>query len=223
MTDIEDFDSSTAGAWRRFQARLAHHLAAMEDDDLLLIEVEVAKEDEAGAAPYVQFCGWGAGHLRCEVASNNYLAPAHRLAAEAEEDLVALGFETPTWSSEDDADSGPANYWIDVETDEADRVAVMVVRALRDVYGAAHPAFLTGHPFDDAGSHAAPGAVPEVTAAYPLDGPDHLRRLVDDALTPFFGHEPVHDDDGDIPMDCGPVMTYVRVLDDRPVVRIFAC
>ena len=91
-----DLERSAAEAWRRFQSRLADHLAGMEEDDLLLVEAEsTLTEDAAGAAPYIQVCGWGDQMLRGEVVSNNYLADSCRLDEQAETALVELGFSRP--------------------------------------------------------------------------------------------------------------------------------
>jgi hypothetical protein len=219
----EELDSSTAAAWRTFQARLADYLVEMGDDDLLLLEAESGDERE-GAAPYVQFCGWGIGQLRCEAVSNHYLAQPHQMDGGAQGQLVELGFQPPAWCGNDTSNS--ENFWLDAETSEADRLAVIAVRALRDVYGVTHPAFLTGHPLNDEDGPIEVATVPTADAAiavYPSEGFDQLQQLVDDALTPWLGHPTVHDEDGDIPIDCGAVVVFVRVLPDRPVVRLFAC
>lgn len=231
--DSTELDSSTAKAWTRFQARLADHLHEMEEDDLLLLEVESSLEDDDGAAPYVQFCAWGADQLRCEAVSNGYLGEVHRLGSSDTDALQRLGFAPPTHEPHGEADEGSANFWVDADVDEADRLAVMAVRALRDVYGVMHPAFLDGLPDDEVavieqgdsplGEPDLSGDSEEAPAVYPVDGPEHLEFLVDLVLKPVLGHEPVHDDDGDIPIDCGDVVVFVRVLKDKPIIRLFAC
>ena len=219
-----DWEGQTAAAWTAFQARLADHLSEMTEDDLLLLEVESGSESD-GAAPYVQFCAWGSGQLRCEAVSNHYLAVAHRLDKAARARLRALGFERP---ERGDVSTSCKNYWVDLDASEVDRLAVMAVRALRDVYGVVHPAFLMGDPIvDDVPAEppalsTTPGRGDHV-AVYPVDGFDQLKELVDDALTPWLGHPPVHDEDDDIPVDCGDAVVFVRVLPDKPVVRLFAC
>src|SRR3954469_13974739 len=75
-----DLDRSTERAWSRFQARLADHVAEMDDDEVLVISADSAVDPEAeGAAPYVQFCAWGGTLVRSEVSSNAFLADEVRL------------------------------------------------------------------------------------------------------------------------------------------------
>ena len=139
-----DLAEEVERAWTAFRARLADRLAELEDDDSLLIEVETGvDEDELeGAAPYLQFMGWGGDLVRAEVASNVFLDERCRLGDEEQEQLVGLGWLAPTYDPDDETDSGSPNFYVDVERREADRLAVMVVGALRDAFGCAHPAFL---------------------------------------------------------------------------------
>lgn len=230
-----DLDRSTARAWSKFQARLADHVADMQDDDILLVEAEsAADEDEAdGSAPYVQFCAWGEEFVRCEVSSNDYLATEHLLDPAAVETLTALGWSAPTCGRDDD-DPGEesANFYLDVDRSHVDRLAVMTVKALRDVFGVAHPVFLSAGNLTDDDEPAPDLGVPasqaisepdpdELIAVSPRDR-EHLRALVDDALTPFFGHVPEHDDDGDIPVVSGSGLVFVRVLEGVPAIQMFA-
>ena len=97
----EDFDlaGDVDQAWGRFRGRLADRIATMEEDECLLIEMEVgADEDELeGAAPYVQFMGWGGedGCVRAEVVSNHYLDERFSLADRDEALLGELGWLAP--------------------------------------------------------------------------------------------------------------------------------
>jgi hypothetical protein len=227
MRENEAFevDRAAAQAWVRFQAGLGDRLAEMAEDDVLVVEAMVG-EKNAGAAPYVQFCAWGEGMLRGEVASNHVLMEARELDDAGERALEEIGYGAPTYGPDDEADGGSLNFHVDLPQDEADRLAVMSVRALRDVFGVAHPALLTG---DLAGGPTAPEEpaaaerTDEPIAAYPDGGHEALTALVDRALTPYFGHEPRHDDDGDIPVDLGGTVLFVRVHESVPVVELFAC
>jgi hypothetical protein len=215
-------------AWSRFQARLGDHLAAMEQDDLLVVDVIGTEEDEGGALPYLQFSAWGDGMLRGEVSSNHVLAASRQLDAGGEAAVEALGFAGPTYGRDDEPDSGSLNFHVDLQQTEADRLAVMSVRALRDVFGVLDPAFLEAEGLTADPPVAVPPSVggvspDEPAAVFPRDGAEQLRELVDEALTPYFGHVPEHDDDGDIPVEVGDTFLYVRVHEEMPVVEIFGC
>jgi hypothetical protein len=215
-------------AWSSFQARLGDHLAAMEQDDVLVVEVLGTEEDEGGALPYLQFCAWGDGMLRGEVSSNHVLTASRQLDAGGEAAVEALGFAGPTYGRDDEPDSGSLNFHVDLGRTEADRLAVMSVRALRDVFGVLDPAFLEAEGLTADAPVAVPPSVggvspDEPAAVFPRDGAEQLRELVDEALTPYFGHVPEHDDDGDIPVEVGDTCLYVRVHEEIPVVEIFGC
>ena len=209
-----------------FRTRLADHVAAMEDDEVALVEAEsTVDEEDAGTAPYVQFCAWGKDLVRCELSSNAYLAAEHRLDDEQTNALVALGWLVPTVGQHDEADSGSTNFFVDAERNQADRLAAMTVHALRDVFGVRHPAFLTSEHLDTVGvSDAGPTddpAVEEVLAVQP-DDRDHLSALVDQALVPVFGGLPEHDEDDDVPVPHRSGLVWVQVMQDAPVVHLFS-
>jgi len=218
-----DWAPGTAAAWRAFQALLADRLAELAEDAVVLLEAESATQED-GAPPYVQF--WrSAGRLRCEAASNHSLAQSHRLDEASESALLQLGFAPPGSADEE---SGSLNFSIEAGCDEGDRLAVLGVTALRDVYAVPHPAFLTGDRLVDdsevpTGAAEQAGETSGEPAVYPVHGPEHLQRLVEEALTVFLGHPPEHDEDGDIPVTSDDVTAFVSVLPDRPVVRVLAC
>jgi hypothetical protein len=219
-------DRATAAAWRAFQAELADRLAAMETDEVLVVDVLAGREPEAGATPYVQFCAWGEGMLRGEVASNHVLTSGCELDEVGERALRELGYDAPTYGPADEPDAGSLNFHVDLPKEQADRLAVMSVRALRDVFAVVHPALLDGDVVADApaelgASERAQGD--EAPATFPHGGHEELTELVDAALTPYFGHPPRHDDDGDIPVDLGDTALFVRVCETVPVIEMFAC
>jgi hypothetical protein len=223
--DWEDLEASTAQAWTEFRQRLADRLAEAGDDDVLLIEVETGvDEDELeGAAPYVQFVAWGEGMLRAEVASDHYLDERYALSLDDELVLTGMGWSEPAYDEDGDAVPGKENFHLDGSQREADRVAVMAVRALREVFGCPHPAFLAADGLDLA-DRPSPGPTPvdrEAEATYP-DDRDHLQALVDAALEVMFEGPGRHDEDGDLPINCGQSVVFVRVLDDQPAVEIFS-
>ena len=222
MSEYADFDldRSVSRAWKGFQARLADYLVGMTDEDSLVINVVAGDEPASGSAPYVQFAGFGGDHVRGEVCGNRYLAVEYQLDQARRGVLERQGWEEPDES---------ANYYVQVPTADGDRLAVMAVRALRDVFDVPHPAFLAAGSEGAAerlGLTGAPEGVDpeedEPLAVIP-ESPEHLQQLVDDALTPLFGHAPAKDDDGDIPVPYNSTLVFVRVYKDEPLVDIFGC
>jgi hypothetical protein len=216
-----DLDRSTERAWSAFQARLADRVADLSDDEIVVVEVgSVVDQDAEGAAPYVQFCAWGDTRVRCEVSSNEYLDPHVRIDRAGVDTIVELGWSAPTARRDEDAGEGSSNFFLDAERVEGDRLAVMTTRVLRDIFGVAHPAFLVTDDLAPETSPAPPEPPVEAPATFPRDR-EHLQELVDAALTPFFGHEPSHDEDDDIPVVSGSAMVFVRVLEEAPIVQLF--
>ncbi len=220
MSEFTDFDldRSVSRAWKGFQARLADYLVGMTDDDSLVINVVAGEEPEEGASPYVQFAGFGEDHLRGEVSGNGCLSEEHQLDPGRVEALGRQG-----WAEPDDS----LNHSVDVLTSDGDRLAVMAVRALRDVFDVPHPAFLSTFDEDDAERLGLTGAPVEgepeddEPLAIVPESAEHLQQLVDEALTPVFGHVPVKDEDGDIPVPYNSTLVFVRVYQDEPLIDIF--
>lgn len=231
-TEKFEFEAASEAAWRRFRARLADHLAEMKEDDLLCVEASSAiGPDEEGAAPYVQFRGCGEGMLRSEVSSNEFLAPSVRLDEAGVAAVAELGWCEPNQYDE----AASPNFCLDVEQIEADRLAVMTTRVLREVFGVPHPVFLSANGLEND---------PEPVAESPLvgaerldefdfdehDAPsvlvardrDELLEMVDEALRPMFGDDLKRDEDGDIPIVTGSALVWVRVSPDRPAIELFS-
>jgi hypothetical protein len=221
----DDLEASTELAWTGFRQRLADRLAGSEEDDVLLIEVETGvDEDELdGAAPYVQFVAWGEAMLRAEVSSNHYLDERYELTSDDELLLAEIGWSEPAYDEDGDPVAGEANFHADAPQREADRVAVMAVRALREAFGCPHPTFVVadGLERETPVVEPSPAVAEEAALTYP-DGHDHLQSLVDAALEVTFESPAVHDEDGDLPIDCGHSRVFVRALEDKPEVEIFA-
>lgn len=150
-------------AWLRFRTRLADALAGFGDGDVLVIEVEtgIPAEELEGAAPYVQFLCWDDGAaLRAEVASNHYLDDRRALTPESVAALVGLGWAPAT--AED------RNFHAFGELRDADRLADLAVRTLREVHGVPHPAFLEAEGLELAPEPASPPADPALATLLEL-------------------------------------------------------
>ena len=178
-------------------------------------------DDREGSEPYVQLCAFGEGQVQVEAVSNHYLDPRHRLSGAQQIQLGELGWQAPS------DEPGGENFHEEFERREADRVAVLLVRSLREVYGVPHPAFLAADGLEtDPTSSVLPtgGGGPvegqDDATTFPT-GHEHLQAMVDEAMEQVFP-DLVHDGDGDIPISAGSSVLFVRVLEDRPSVELFS-
>lgn len=223
-----DLDRSVQRAWREFRERLADHIAKMADDEYLILNSPEEGQGNSSSSPYIQFCGFAATAVRCEVSSNAFLDERFMLSPSDEHELTGAGWHAPA-----DADGhGSGNFYIDLERDHADQASAMAVGALRDVLGIAHPTFLQADAWDSDGPvtfdvgrairesplRAAP-ALPEIV--HPEDH-EELSEWVDRTLAAHFDKPLIKDDDGDIPVRAGSALVFVRVKSNLPVVEIFA-
>lgn len=217
MTRHGDVFGGVEQAWREFRSDLADRIAEGADCDYLLWEVDVPERHVSPCGPYAQVEGIGGG-IVAEVSSNRVLDPKFRIRKDGRRRLLEAGWQRP--------DEEHLNYWLPINPAYADKAAVMIVAAFRDVFGVVHPAFLVDGVADPAELQDVEETGDEGTAAGPEivtpSSHEHLVDLVDRALQPDWAHPIPHDDDGDIPYGCGTSVVYVRVLEDRPVVRVFA-
>ncbi len=224
------WDDAVETAWREFRQRLADRLAGLGDDEPFLIEVP--DEVELGTAPYCQALA-GAGWMRVEAASNVYLADAYLLDERQHLALVAIGFDAPSYEDPQESADESSNYWIDLEQRDADRAAVMMVRALREVYAVLHPTYLSADGLLDEPEVAEvqPRVIPPKPragepdhrddAVHP-DGPDEVRAIVDLAVRGLQDDRPQWDDDGDLPLDTARGVVWVTVGAHLPRILVHA-
>jgi hypothetical protein len=154
-------------------------------------------------------------------------------------DLVALGWSPPGVL----ADSGDS-FGLRTTVDQATRLATIVSRTLRDVYGAPHPAFLVYlvHDIDDEPIDTVPlgtarhepsleeglnldelpGAAALVTAAEEAIPLGERVRTVVATMSKTTVEQLQEDTDGDIGIRAGSAMVFVRVRDNPPLVDVFS-
>lgn len=210
-------EESVEAAWRDFRRRLADRVAELTDeDDRVLVEVltGLGEDDLSGRVPWVRFEWFGPTEVSLDVGSGS-LDERFVLADGVRRRLLDAG-----WS----VDESTRDLYLDADDREVDRLACLAVEVLREGYGVLHPAFLS-----------APGLVAEPPVPLPSepggDGPgggavlprshDELVRLVDAALGEMTDVVE-HDGDGDVPFRAGMSVVFVRVLEDRPAVELFA-
>ncbi|MGF9755024.1 YbjN domain-containing protein [Microvirga sp. 0TCS3.31] len=213
------WDDAVEGSWREFRQRLADRVAGMGEDDSIVVELPQQHED--GAAPYCQVAG-GDAMVRVETVSNVYLAPGSELDEEQERALEGIGFRRP---EAQDWSEGETNFWVDLELREADRAAVMVVRALREVYGVLHPVYL------DADGLEPEGAVrplppkphrpePDPDEVVRPSSVEEVRAVIDLAVADTFDEAPEWDHDGDLPLPTEHQLVWVSVNKNAPRVLL---
>jgi hypothetical protein len=221
------WDDAVETAWRELRQRLADRLAELADDEYVVLEL--AAETEGGAAPYCQAIA-DAGRLHVEAVSNVYLAADHALDGGQDEALQALGFAEP-----DTVDlPGNTNYWVDLEQRAADRAAVMMVRALREVHAVVHPAYLGGDALvgrpterqDQPSGDVVPprprrGEPDPDDPRYPQSS-DEVREVIDVAVSDLYDEQPAWDEDGDLPLATQRGVVWVTVGSQTPRVLLHA-
>ncbi len=160
--------------------------------------------------------------LRVEAVSNAYLADECGLDEFQESLLEHLGFRRPT--AERGAE-GRTNFWVDLEQREADRAAVMMVRAMREVHGVLHPVYLDAEGLEPLGA-AGPLPPEPRTASTDLDkaiqpsSVDDVRAVVDLALVDLYEDTPAWDDDGDLGLLTEDHVVWVSVHGQAPRVLL---
>ncbi|BAH49561.1 T3SS (YopN, CesT) and YbjN peptide-binding chaperone 1 [Rhodococcus opacus] len=231
--DMQDFDldSSVNRDWAEFQRRLADYLAAMQDEDLLVLESGFEELDESqGLMPCIQFVVWDGDTVRCEVPSNHYLHPDRALTDAEQTYLTELGWNRPTRGPDDEPDDGSPAFYVDKKLSWSDQLAAMAVAAFRDVWGITHPAFLsteTSSTDPDATFDPVAARPPLVAqldpgaAVVPRDA-EHLHELITLSLVPMLGLLPERDPDGDVPIRMGNTILFVGPLADTVDVQLFA-
>ena len=175
VAGVADLTAKVNEAWREFASQLAAVLPAQPDGVTIDITLDPTASGTGDAVYGVQLQVTGEVLVGSAV-SNADLPKEFRLNRAAVAGLVALGWSPPGVVAETGESFG-ARY----QTTESNRVAAMVSRTLRDVYGAPHPAFLTY--LVRGGDGAAPVAGPALGAARPLVGSGRAALGDDGALS----------------------------------------
>ncbi|MGA2986847.1 MAG: hypothetical protein ABSG32_23855 [Terriglobia bacterium] len=129
--------------WPRFSGDLALCLSDLREDEYLVIGCKRVNY-------YVQFAGQGQFGLRMEAAGNNFIKPEKaKLSEEENVAMVQLGWHLPT-DERSDPDGSP-NFFLNLANPVPfERVAELVVRTFRQIYGISHPRRLVYRAFNRA-------------------------------------------------------------------------
>jgi hypothetical protein len=249
MTDYSGFvlEHSVDRGWHQFEAWLGDVLSKLEDGDVLMVSREAGPgEPDRDQRPHVRFTASGDNAVRAEASSNRQLDRQFHLTKDQGKELLSIGFMAPPSAAEALATSTSASFSIDTDRSAADALAGQSVRALRDAFGILHPAFLAisgdiHYELDPVADEVPVSALPLTPDGMPVSGtlarqwslaeagpiampesPDHLRKLIEQALAPMIGRRPMVDEDGDFIVPWGGSLVFIRVVDSAPVIAVFS-
>lgn len=223
-----DLSVKVTEAWHEFARALAGSLPGMPLGAHLDLTLDPTASGTGDAVYGVSLEKAETGTTAMAV-GNASLPQGYRLDRAAVAAMVALGWSPPGVLS------GSGESFGVIDTDD-DRLAKIVTRTLRDVYGAPHPAFLVYATRDDKDE---PVPIPQLASArhestmedtvpsidslamQGLELPDRV-RLVVAALTKTDPDELQVDNDGDIGIRAGSAMVFVRVRDNPPLIDVFS-
>ena len=224
-----DLSAKVSEAWAVFGRALAEVLAALPEKATLDLTLDPTASG-VGEAVYAVSVTPASGVLKAYAVGNSLLPPEHRLSRTAVAELVALGWSPP------DASSGDERFTLELPAALAPRLAAIISRTLKDVYGTPHPAFLV---YSALAESDQPVEVAPLGAARPLpvQGEAHRTPGGHDLANLSLGDKvaaviaamlktspdslPV-DKDGDIGIRSGSAMVFVRIRDNPPLVDVFS-
>ena len=234
-----DLRAKVTEAWREFAAALAKLIPTLSPGAHVDVTLDPTASGTGTAVYSVSMRVLDDQVVEALAVGNAELPEGYRMDRSAVADLVALGWSPPGVLP----DSGES-FGLRTTADQAVRLATIVSRTLRDVYGAPHPAFLVylvhdiddepidtvplgtarhepnlegGVDLDDLPAAAALAAAAE--EAIPL--PERVRTVVA-TMSKTTVDQLQEDADGDIGIRAGSAMVFVRVRDNPPLVDVFS-
>jgi hypothetical protein len=132
-----DLRSKVTDAWREFARAVAALLPTLAAGVVLELTLDPTASGTGNAVYSVTVRSTEEGELVAFAVGNAGLPEAYRMNRAAVGDLVALG-----WSPPGVVAGSRDSFGLGVSRQDATRLASVVARTLRDVYGAPHPAFL---------------------------------------------------------------------------------
>jgi hypothetical protein len=133
-----DLRTKVAEAWQEFGRALAVALPDLPGGASLEFTLDPTASGTEDAVYSVCLVAAADGSITGLAVGNAGLPPAYRLGRAAVGDLVALG-----WSPPGVVEGTGESFGLRLPAADAGRLAVIVTRTMKDVYGAPHPAFLT--------------------------------------------------------------------------------
>ncbi|WP_405115242.1 YbjN domain-containing protein [Micromonospora sp. NBC_01405] len=236
-----DLRAKVTEAWREFARALAERLRELPAGTHVELTLDPTASGTGNAVYSISVDFTADGRLSARAVGNATLPQGYRLDRSAVADMVALGWSPPGVV----AGSGE-HFGLEGDTAEATRLAALLSRTLRDVYGAPHPAFLVYvvhdvegepvpvEPLGTARSEFGPdqdveadldealaAASAQAAGSDVLDLAERVRTVVSTMLKSSSDQLQV-DSDGDINIRAGSAMVFVRVRDNPPLVDVLS-
>ena len=240
-----DLAAKVTQAWQDFARALATALAGLAEGHRLDLTLDPTASGTGDAVYATTAVAGPSGALEAFAVGNAALPAEYRMGRAAVADLIALG-----WSPPGVVPGSGDHFGLTTTVEGASKLAVVLTRTMRDVFGAPHPAFIVYLAHDDEDN---PVAVPPLGTARsdaPVegatgddddedtgivlggglraggedDGPllaEKVKMVVAGLLKTDPDELPV-DSDGDIGIRAGSAMVFVRVRTDPPLVDVFS-
>jgi hypothetical protein len=234
-----DLRAKVTEAWREFAASLAALIPTLAPGAHVDVTLDPTASGTGTAVYSVSMRVLDDKVVEALAVGNAELPEGYRMDRSAVADLVALGWSPPGVLP----DSGES-FGLRTTAAQAGRLATIVSRTLRDVYGAPHPAFLVYlvHDIDDEPIDTDPlgtarheptleeginlddlqGAAALATAAEEAIPLEERVRTVVATMSKTTVDQLQEDADGDIGIRAGSAMVFVRVRDNPPLVDVFS-
>jgi hypothetical protein len=228
-----DLRTKVSEAWQEFSRALSDALPLLPPGATLEVTLDPTASGTGDAVYSLSVLADPSGGTLTGLAVGNADLPAgYRLGRAAVGDLVALG-----WSPPGVVDQSDEAFGLRLPATNTGRLAVIITRTMRDIYGAPHPAFLT---YVAHGADSKPIALPALGTARPLqsgnDDPAERPPAREGANLPFAERvalvvarllkttpdQLTVDGDGDIGIRAGSAMVFVRVREDPDLVDVFS-
>lgn len=220
VDDICPPSTTRSVAWEPFTRKLAAVLAELLEDQYLILSQKHSHR-------FVQFAAQGAFGMRAETVSNSYLAKHEQLSELQLSALLDAGWHNPSGTPTDstpaaDPDGSP-NFYKDFPAPVSfETVANLTVQTFIEVLQVPHPGRLQYYSFDD--TDGAMIDLPELGLKVADRSPQgDVSYLLKETIKKATGiADLVYDKDGDLCVRYGSALAYVRLINDRQHVRIFA-
>ncbi|MFO8084827.1 MAG: hypothetical protein R6U27_10970 [Desulfobacterales bacterium] len=210
-----------SSAWIQFADRLAQVLKNLQEDQFVVLSVK-----QSGL--YVQLVGQGSYGLRMETTSNYYLSKSEQLEENQIAMLIKLGWNHPTRMDDKMSDKNPdgsPNFFIDHSVPVPfDALSDLTIRTFAEVLRVPHPGYLEYNDFDsDGNSIPIPGLNLKRMKENDNIDPQEMKQYLLSTIRDFTGlTDLAYNQDKEIGIRFGSVVTFIRCMDKPPSIRFYA-